>query len=386
MTETGRGLSGLLARMRNYFPDHELHIRSGGKLRFVRISSKFQIRLLSVVALALFGWLAFTLVMIGLQVKGASDRVALDHREQQVEATEQRVAAYRESVEDRIARVAERQRLLDALVERHFGNLELEVDDVEPAEAEAVDAPEGEKGAALLARLEANQLAFARRLRAAVEEQTAETADAIREFGIDPRVLARRAMGGPLQPIAAGGSQLDEEITELEIALNRLAVMELSLRAIPSAKPTRLARMTSPFGIRSDPFTGGRAMHAGIDFRGSHGQGILATGGGRVISAGRKGGYGNCVEIDHGAGVVTRYAHLARIDVRPGERVERGARIGGMGSTGRSTATHLHYEVRINGRAVNPRPLLEADSHVLEIQSLVAARRSRNAEDAVKRG
>lgn len=385
MKQTGRGPSGLIARMRSYFPDHELHIRSGGKLRFIRISSKFQIRALSIVALALFGWLAFTLVMVGLQVKGASDRVALDQREQQVEATEQRVEAYRDSVEDRIARVAERQQMLDALVERHFGNLELEEDDVEPGEAESVGAPEGEKGAALLARLEANQLAFARRLRMAVEEQTVETAAAIREFGIDPRTMARRAMGGPLEPVAARGSDIEEEITELEIALNRLAVMELSLRAIPSAKPTAFGRMTSPFGVRSDPFSGARAMHTGIDFRGSRGQGIRATGAGRVVFAGRKGGYGNCVEIDHGAGVVTRYAHLSRIEVRPGQRIERGARIGGMGSTGRSTATHLHYEVRINGRAVNPRPLLEADSHVLEIQSL-AARRNRNAEDAVERG
>ncbi|MCA1748285.1 MAG: M23 family metallopeptidase [Parasphingopyxis sp.] len=338
---------------------------------------------MAIVALALFSWLAFTLLMVGLQLQGASERVALDQREQQVEATEQQVEAYRESVEDRIASVAERQRMLDALVERHFGNLELDEDDVEPGEAERIAAPEGEKGAALLARLEANQFAFARRLRAAVEEQTEETADAIREFGLDPRMLTRRAMGGPLRPVAARDSGIDEEIIELEVALNRLAVMELSLRAIPSARPTQFARMTSPFGIRSDPFNGGRAMHTGIDFRGSPGQGILATGGGRVVFAGRKGGYGNCVEIDHGSGVVTRYAHLSRIEVRPGQRVERGARIGGMGSTGRSTATHLHYEVRINGRAVNPRPLLEADSHVLEIQSLIAARRDRNA---VERG
>lgn len=389
MRHTGRGLSGLIARLRTYFPDHELHIRSGGKLRFIRISSKFQIRALGIVALALFGWLAFTLVMVGLQVKGASDRIALDQREQQVEATAQRVEAYRESVEDRIARVAERQQMLDALVERHFGNLGLEEDDVDPAEAEAVQSPEDKEGAALLARLESQQLAFARRLRLAVEARTQETAEAIREFGLDPRQLVR-ASGGPFVPLGPSRSNdgekagLDEEITELEIALNRLAVMELSLRAIPSAKPTSLGAMTSPFGVRSDPFNGSRAMHTGIDFRGSRGQGILATGTGRVVFAGRKGGYGNCVEIDHGSGVRTRYAHLSRIDVRPGERVRRGERIGGMGSTGRSTATHLHYEVRINGRAVNPRPLLEADSHVLEIQS-IAARRNGNAENAVER-
>lgn len=387
MTQTGRGSPGLFARLRGYFPDHELHIRSGGKLRFIRISSTFQIRALSIVALGLFGWLAFTLLMVGLQVKGASDRVALDQREQQVEASEQRVAQYRESVEDRIARVAERQAVLDALVERHFGNLEIPAADSEAAAETAAgeEAAADETGAATLARLEAHQLAFARSLRDAVERRTARTAAAIREFGLDPNVLSRRAMGGPFEPVAGAGEGIESEITELEIALNRLAVMELSLRAIPSAKPTSFGSMTSPFGVRRDPFTGARAMHNGIDFRGRRGQGILATGAGRVVFAGRKGGYGNCVEIDHGAGVVTRYAHLSRIDVRVGQQIARGDRLGGMGSTGRSTATHLHYEVRINGRAVNPRPLLEADSHVLEIQSF-AERRNRNAEDAVERG
>jgi murein DD-endopeptidase MepM/ murein hydrolase activator NlpD len=133
--------------------------------------------------------------------------------------------------------------------------------------------------------------------------------------------------------------------------------------------------MSSPFGLRRDPFTRGRAMHTGIDFRGTRGQGILATGPGRVSFAGWKGGYGRVIEVDHGAGVVTRYAHLSGIDVTVGQEVDRGDRIGRMGSTGRSTSTHLHYEVRINGRAVNPRPLLEADRDVLEIQS-VAERRN----------
>lgn len=125
-------------------------------------------------------------------------------------------------------------------------------------------------------------------------------------------------------------------------------------------------------------------MHNGIDFRGAHGQGILASGPGRVSFAGWKGGYGRTIEIDHGAGVVTRYAHLSGIDVRVGQQIDRGQRIGRMGSSGRSTATHLHYEVRINGRAVNPRPLLEADDHVLEIQS-VAERRNGDTARAVER-
>lgn len=377
----------LWSRFKGLFPDHELHIRSGGKLRFFRISSKLQIRVVSIAALGAFAWLAVTLIMVGLQVKGASDRIALDEREQQVTQTEARVAAYRGSVEDQVARVEQRQTVLDALIRRHFGNLEIEDGEAAAAE-EGSDADE--TGAVIpeataLQALEQHQVAFARTLRGAVEARTRQTAEAIREFGLDPRAMSRQAQGGPLQPIRAVmtlDGAIDSEIADLEIALNRLAVMEISLRAIPSAKPTAYGSMSSPFGLRRDPFTRGRAMHSGIDFRGSTGQGILATGPGRVSFAGWKGGYGRTIEIDHGAGVITRYAHLSGLNVRVGEQVDRGDRIGRMGSSGRSTATHLHYEVRINGRAVNPRPLLEADRDVLEIQS-VAERRNGNS---VERG
>lgn len=376
---------GLWARFKGLFPDHELHIRSGGKLRFFRISSKLQIRAVSIAALGAFTWLAVTLVMVGLQVKGASDRIALDQREQQVTQSEARVAAYRGSVEDQVARVEQRQAVLDALVRRHFGNLEIEDGEASEDSPEADETGAAIPEAATLQALERHQVAFARALRGAVEARTRQTAQAIREFGLDPRAMSRQAQGGPLQPVhtaIAGNGDIDGEIADLEIALNRLAVMELSLRAIPSAQPTAYGSMSSPFGLRRDPFTGGRAMHNGIDFRGSTGQGILATGPGRVSFAGWKGGYGRCIEIDHGAGVVTRYAHLSGIDVQVGQEVSRGHRIGRMGSSGRSTATHLHYEVRINGRAVNPRPLLEADRDVLEIQS-VAERRN---GDSVERG
>lgn len=362
-----RDTAGLFARIRSFFPDHELHIRSGGKLRFIRISSKLQIRVVGIAALALFGWLAFTLVMVGLQVKGASDRIALDQREEQVAESAARVDRYRDSVDAQIARVEQRQQILDALVDRYFENVE--VDPAAEAETAASDeSSEAIPEAAGLAALENRQLAFARALRVAVDRRTVETAAQIRRFGIDPNALANQGMGGPLIP-ASVRSHVDDELAELEVSLNRLAVMELSLRSIPSATPTSHVSLSSPFGLRRDPFTGGRAMHNGLDFRGAQGQGILATGDGRVVFAGRKGGYGNCIEIDHGSGVVTRYAHLSGINVRLGQRVDRGQRIGRMGSTGRSTATHLHYEVRINGRAVNPRPFLEANRNVLENES-----------------
>jgi murein DD-endopeptidase MepM/ murein hydrolase activator NlpD len=102
---------------------------------------------------------------------------------------------------------------------------------------------------------------------------------------------------------------------------------------------------------------------------GAHGEPIYAAASGRIITAGRQGGYGNLVEIEHGKGLATRYGHLSQILVTSGATVKQGQLIGRMGSTGRSTGTHLHYEVRIDGRPVNPRPYLEASAFVLAAQS-----------------
>ena len=138
------------------------------------------------------------------------------------------------------------------------------------------------------------------------------------------------------------------------------------LEGIPQVVPTSMASVSSGFGYRRDPFNGSGAMHAGLDFRGPTGSPILAAAKGTVTFVGRKGGYGNTVEITHGNGMVTRYAHMARFDVKQGARVDAGQRIGGIGSTGRSTGPHLHFEVRVNGRAVNPKPFLERAPHVLK--------------------
>ena len=109
-------------------------------------------------------------------------------------------------------------------------------------------------------------------------------------------------------------------------------------------------------------------MHAGVDLAGRYGDLIYAASDGVVSNAGWSGAYGNMIELGHGKGIVTRYGHLSRINVHPGESVKKGEVIGRMGSTGRSTGTHLHYEVRIDGRAVNPVPYLEASNYVLAIQ------------------
>ena len=147
-----------------------------------------------------------------------------------------------------------------------------------------------------------------------------------------------------------------------------------ALAAIPSARPTTAPMETSSYGYRRDPFNGALAFHSGVDFPGSYGQPILAAAPGTVSYVGPRQGYGNVVEVDHGKGLMTRYAHLSGYGVRAGQGVKRGEAIARMGSTGRSTGTHLHFEVRVNGAAVNPRPFLEARQDVLEVQQLAKRR------------
>lgn len=134
---------------------------------------------------------------------------------------------------------------------------------------------------------------------------------------------------------------------------------------IPSRKPVENFRLTSSYGFRSDPFKGRRASHKGLDMAGPVGTPIYATADGIVGRAQWLGGYGNYIEINHGNEIQTRYGHMSRLNVKPNTRVKSGDLIGFMGSTGRSTGSHLHYEVRIAGEAVNPVPFMQSNDFLL---------------------
>jgi murein DD-endopeptidase MepM/ murein hydrolase activator NlpD len=176
--------------------------------------------------------------------------------------------------------------------------------------------------------------------------------------------------GGPLMPIAVStrGEEPDAlslRANELLSALDQMNLHRIAAERLPFSIPVRgTYRNTSGFGYRTDPFNGGRRLHAGIDFAGARGTNIVAGGDGTVVFAGRQSGYGLMVEIDHGFGITTRYAHMTRLHVTRGERVSRGEHIGDMGCTGRCTGTHLHYEVRRNGNPVNPMTFITAGRDV----------------------
>ncbi len=168
-------------------------------------------------------------------------------------------------------------------------------------------------------------------------------------------------IGGPNQPEPADELDRLEELSgrsgslssSLSLVKEALDERRRWISATPAIAPVR-GILTSGFGYRGDPVTGKRSMHQGVDISTAPGRPVLATADGVVITAERVGQLGKAVYISHGYGLVTRYGHLSSIEVEPGQRVNRGDSVGRVGSTGKSTGYHLHYEVRENGRAVNP--------------------------------
>ncbi len=169
--------------------------------------------------------------------------------------------------------------------------------------------------------------------------------------------------GGPFVPVKlpGEGNNFERMLTRVNIARVQAEQLSRSLVFVPVRKPvTGEIDISSTFGVRMDPFLHIPAMHTGIDFRGDMGEAVHATAAGMVTNAGWSGGYGKMVEVDHGNGLSTRYGHLSQIDVNVGDQIRIGQVVGRMGSTGRSTGPHLHYETRIDGEAVDPQKFLNA--------------------------
>jgi murein DD-endopeptidase MepM/ murein hydrolase activator NlpD len=185
------------------------------------------------------------------------------------------------------------------------------------------------------------------------------------DLGVDAaRMPIDASVGGPfvpLKPPHSGASAFERQLYRINVARAQVDRFNHALIAVPVRKPViGDVDMSSPFGMRMDPFLGRPAIHTGIDLRGEIGEPVRATATGRVSIAGREGGYGNMVEINHGNGLATRYGHLSQIDVKVGQTVRIGEVIGRIGSTGRSTGPHLHYETRVNGEAIDPQKFLRA--------------------------
>jgi murein DD-endopeptidase MepM/ murein hydrolase activator NlpD len=367
--------AGVIERLRTLFPEREFFMRSQGQVRFIKVSSRLQMLAVGVVGLLLLAWVSTLATVTISHVLSTHDREALLDREAEIASSASRIAAYRKDLDAVEADLARRQDFIEQIV----GSLP---DDVKTGEtvtdsrseaASAVDKisaalPE----AAGLARIEARQIAFVERLTRLADRRSKQATQAIRALGLDPRAMVARldergAQGGPLLRLAtsADGS-LDPRFRRLGLSLARMNLLERGLAGIPNTLPASMDYISSGFGYRSDPFSGEGAFHAGLDFKGPFGAPIYAAAKGTVRFVGQKQGYGNCVEIDHGNGLMTRYAHMSAFRAEVGQAVKAGDVLGAIGSTGRSTGPHLHFEVRINDRPVDPRPFLEAAPDVLE--------------------
>lgn len=230
-----------------------------------------------------------------------------------------------------------------------------------------------------LATIQSTQQTIVDRLATRAHAGVGEVEKTVAMTGVDVGLLLSRARrelvagqrggeGGPFVPVTvtAGGKLAMASVASLDGEVGRLEALQLVLRTLPLAAPVDHYQLNSSFGIRRDPFNRRLAMHEGVDLGNARLSPVLATSPGIVVFAGWKGSYGRMVEIDHGLGVHTRYAHLARIDAKLGDMVDYREQIGLLGSSGRSNGAHVHYEVRIDGRPLDPMNFLKAGRYVFK--------------------
>ena len=329
-------MTQVLAATTGHFRDRDLFIHDGSRLRRFRISAPLQ-AVLFVALLALVGWAGYATARLITRPRVSAMSLPA--------ATEAR------------ARMIEKRQ---ALIEAALTGQKIDSAMIAAATADGRLAKDGP-----LARVEQQQLEQAALVAKALDVRYQVTAAELKQLGISPaRVGSPQGVGGPFESVG------NATFKALFDSWKKLDQLQDGVIAIPSDKPVQAAvTFTSGFGVRSDPFEHGAGFHPGIDLAGSYGTPIYATADGTVIRAGwNNGGYGNMVEIDHGRGISTRYGHMSAVLVHAGDHVTRGEQIGRMGSTGRSTGNHLHYEVRIDGRAVNPIPFMKSTDYVLAMQ------------------
>lgn len=409
MSQFGSRARSLFDRM---FPERQIYHRSGGTVRYVSLSPGKQ-ALLAMTAVGLAGWCVYATANTLLEGPQATASNAEIERERAkydrwLNESRAQAAASQALLEERTrqfdratADFESRHEVLRSLLEYAGGaslqlaaNRPIERDGARIIMAASIDEAEPRQSRAIASEpyqvttvgyrarsenLERDQQETLAELEDTVVERSEQVRGVLRLTGVSMASLtgpeAEAQAGGPLVPqdfvaylrdsglnpaFAERVAQVAARVTEAR-RLNDIA------DSTPLGAPVGVEyRETSGYGQRIDPFTGRPATHSGLDMAAFERAPVVATSPGTVVYAGTRSGYGYTVEIDHGHGFKTRYAHLRDIQVQRGDQVAIGQRIGSMGSTGRSTATHLHYEVWFRGRAVDPVNFLRAGRHVHE--------------------
>jgi murein DD-endopeptidase MepM/ murein hydrolase activator NlpD len=373
------GRDGFASSLRAKFRSRELFFHDGRTMRRVHVSTKTQVAgaTAGVTTLALsmlsIAQLAVSTPAIATAVTATMSRdAAVAKMSDKVASMEAEIATIRTAAAAHAKRLEARQAMLDAVVTGK-GAMPAAM----PASVTTMPvSPVVGAVLAPLASAENGQNMLASRLASATDARYKRTAAVVGRLGLDPRRFHQvaGAVGGPYEPMptastATAKGQPDPAFRALFQSWKRLEQLQQGIVAIPSQRPVDAVSFTSGFGVRSDPFRGGAAMHAGVDISGPVGTSIYATADGIVGRAQWANGYGWLVELEHGKGIQTRYGHLSAMLVQPGQRVTRGQLIARMGSTGRSTGSHLHYEVRLDGHAVNPMPFLQSASYLVAMQT-----------------
>ena len=389
------------------FPERQIYHRSGGTVRYFTVSP-LQQSVLSIAIAAVVGWTLYataSLVFIPNSTLSAQGQQQIDKYERWVQELRARDALSRSQLVERTEAFQEatvsfeqRHRTLEVMLDslRNGGELEVaalrgdgsallvnaSIEEADRRQArtsgefeEASASNSGVRGQ--IAELQREQQAFLDE----VEDIAIERAEAARgvlrltAVGTN-RIAETREMGGPLVPFAnlASGTfdtpeeaMFAERVSQVAARMEEARFYQSVVSTLPLADPVGVpSRLTSDYGLRVDPFNQRPGWHNGVDVGAYWNAPITATGPGVVSFAGTKSGYGRIVEIDHGHGFKSRYAHLRRINVDKGDTVAIGDVVGAMGSTGRSTGPHLHYEVWFNNKPYDPVEFLRAGKHVYE--------------------
>lgn len=405
--------------VRQLFPERQLFVRADGRVRYLTLSSSAQVVAGLLVAAAI-GWTGAA--TLGLGVKNAviaeqqATIAALEGEQGQLDRL---LAATRAQYSDAATIIAHQQRDLSSLAEARevadarSGRLSSELDRLRGNLAQARESnlmlrwrlaatsdaltasheehlqaeERGSRLAGRVSRLE-TRLGEARQRQLTVLQEVGQRAKqniatlerTLNLTGLPVEKIIGQihseahGVGGPLVAVEPMGGEdqqgdsFERIVGQLEFDLRRWEAMQTLLERAPLARPTMGGYISSSFGRRRDPFTGKRADHKGIDIAAPAGTAVHATAAGVVRVAGWNGAYGRMVEIDHGFGFVTRYGHLRSIAVQKGQRVAFHDKVGTMGSSGRSTGSHVHYEVEFDGEQFDPEQFLKAGHYVFKVE------------------
>lgn len=393
------------------FPERQIYHRSGGTVRYISLKPTHQ-ALIALAGIGVAGWFTYASVNVLMrgQVMSAQEseveRMEAKYKRWLAESRAREMAAESQlqertqQFEKATAEFERRHETLKMLLDYAGGSavtasarpierdgarllMQASIEEADPRQSREWEEPSYKVQTvgfrARVDRLKAEQTAFLTEAEEAAVERSEQIRGVLRMTGVGFSRLSgedgAEEMGGPLVPLDLSGvlgeGEVDpafqRRVQQVAARVEEARRLDGIAAATPLALPVGVDhRLTSGFGPRLDPFNGRPALHAGLDLAAFERAPVVATSPGVVSFAGAKNGYGNVVEIDHGHGFKTRYGHLRDIQVSRGERVAIGQRVGSMGSTGRSTGTHLHYEVWFRGKVYDPINFLRAGQHVYE--------------------